>query len=83
MNLVLTFENDRDAPHTYWIEPWAHDFTMLPGQSFQLHIPARSEAPDLHISSNRSETQIYINGRSDFNVMQDGKPLPLGHNRQS
>jgi hypothetical protein len=78
--VVLTFQNHAETPHTYWIEPWAHDFTLLPDETFELRISAAGE-PLVEYVHGTADTQIYLNDE-DWSVVQGGQELPLGHNRQ-
>ncbi len=78
--VVLTFQNHAETPRTYWIEPWAHDFTLFPDETFELRISAAGE-PLVEYVHGTADTQIYLNDE-DWSVVQDGQKLPLGHNRQ-
>lgn len=78
--VVLTFENHGDSPHTYWIEPWAHDFTLLRDQKFELWIDSSGE-PLVEFVHGTTDTQIYLNDEN-WSVVQDGQELAFGHNRQ-
>ena len=78
--VVLTFRNHAESPHTYWIEPWAHDFTLLRDETFELQISSAGE-PLMEFVHGTTDTQIYLNDE-DWSVVQDGQELQLGHNRQ-
>src|SRR5690348_17252253 len=78
--VVLRFENSTRVPHTYWIEPWAHDFTMLPGEVLELRVPSGTQ-PQAHIIQGVTSSQIYLE-EDGFVALHDGRELVLGHNRQ-
>ena len=78
---VLTFENSTAVPHTYWVEPWAHDFTMLSGELFELCISAKGEF-QAHVIQGSTSSQIYLDHIETFTALQGGKEIELGHNRQ-
>lgn len=78
--VVLTFQNHAESPHTYWIEPWAHDFTLLRDETFELSISSAGE-PLVEFVYGTTYTQIYLNDE-EWSVVQDGQELSLGHNRQ-
>jgi hypothetical protein len=78
--VVLIFQNRAETPHTYWIEPWAHDFTLLRDERIELRISSTSE-PLVELIHGTTDTQIYLND-NDWSMLQDGQELPLGHNRQ-
>ncbi|MDR7307893.1 hypothetical protein [Rhodoferax saidenbachensis] len=77
---VLTFRNHAESPHTYWIEPWAHDFTLLQDEMLALRISSAGE-PLVEFVHGTTDTQIYINDEN-WSVVQGDQELPLGHNRQ-
>lgn len=78
--VVLPFKNHAESPHTYWIEPWGHDFTLLRDETFELRISTAGE-PLVEFVHGTTDTQIYLNDE-EWSVVQDGLELPLGHNRQ-
>lgn len=63
-----------------WIEPWAHDFTLEPGENLVLISSDPESMVDLHRENNL--LQIYLNSSSDFIVQQDGDTIHCGHKRR-
>lgn len=62
-----------------WIEPWAHDFTLEPGEDI-LIIGDGAEA-DMDVYRENGLMQIYLNFSSSFIVQQQGKIIHCGHKR--
>jgi hypothetical protein len=78
--------NDSTKPMTLWVEPWAHDFTLEPGESFTLAATSGAQEPYFaqRIDGNTSDITIYIEGPRDisFVVLKGQRELQCGHNRQ-
>ena len=74
--------NNREVPHVIHVEPWAHDFTLLPGQALEVVAYGDQAAPWFELAQWENSSQIYCNGASTFEVMQDEVELKCGHNRQ-
>ncbi|PXX42670.1 hypothetical protein [Undibacterium pigrum] len=63
-----------------WIEPWAHDFTLEPGENLVLISSSQESMVDLHREND--SIQIYLNSSSDFIVHQAGDTIHCGHKRR-
>ncbi|MFZ6780405.1 hypothetical protein ACO0LD_26540 [Undibacterium sp. Ji83W] len=63
-----------------WIEPWAHDFTLEPGEDIQ--IICDSAEADMDIHRKNGLMQIYLNSSCSFIVQQQGKTINCGHKRK-
>jgi len=77
-----TFHNAGNQPLTVWIEPWADDFTLLPGEEFDLYVPGLRRASQV---CGDQWIQFYVensSGEYDHWVKQNGIQLESGHNRQ-
>jgi hypothetical protein len=78
--------NDSTKSLTLWVEPWAHDFTLEPGDSFTLVATSGVKEPFFaqRVYGNTSEISIYIEGPRDisFVVLKRQRELQCGHNRQ-
>ncbi len=76
--------NNRNRPHLVWIEPWASDVTVLPGQKLVLTScdDASEHRPWFSLVESDGNTQVYIE-RGDYpSVELDGTPVECGHNRR-
>jgi hypothetical protein len=81
----IGFWNDRSRPHTVWVEPLGEDYTMLPGERIEIVVRDRKAHPWFTLVETDGNTQAYIEGAqcTDFDVIQEGKRLECGHNRQA
>ncbi|MBI1375772.1 MAG: hypothetical protein GC159_23935 [Phycisphaera sp.] len=76
------FQNSGSKPHVFYIEPFGEDYTMLCGEEFALEVDG--EGVWLHIDRHDDQTSVYIEGGfTDFKVVQDGRVLQCGHQRQN
>jgi hypothetical protein len=83
------FRNDRKAHHTIWIEPWANDYTLKPGEELELVVMGgdlhpmklRNVQPYFYIVESEGATQVYCENTADFKVTQGGRELQNGHQR--
>ena len=78
------FTNDESRPITVWLEPWAHDFTLLIKETIQI---STSEELDFDLSLERSERDliVYIESNHDIESIDiniNGKTAKLGHQRE-
>ena len=74
--------NRRDAPQVVAVEPWADDFTLMPGEELEIVAYSDSAAPWFFVVEWKGTSQIYCNETDDFEVLQGGVRLECGHNRQ-
>jgi hypothetical protein len=71
-----------------YIEPWAGDYTLLPGESLEIHARNSTVLPWFNIVEHAKCIQAYIEvpafelRNTTFEVYQEGKPIECGHNRQ-
>lgn len=63
-----------------WVEPWAHDFTLEPGENLVLISSDPESMVDLHREND--SLQIYLNSSSGFFVQQAGETIHCGHKRR-
>src|SRR5688572_5177211 len=90
----MQVHNSRGKPHTVFVEPWGEDFTLL--ESEMLEIVARSEpcgkcvppgagdgteVPWFAVVECPEGTQVYLEATAGYDVLQSGKVLKCGHNR--
>ena len=79
---TLNVTNDTGQPRVIWIEPWGGDFTLPPGQTFEIvgHDPVASPAFSVVLAE--SGTQIFIEvadpASGDYDVFLDGVRLAAG-----
>jgi hypothetical protein len=82
--------NNRTAPHVVWIEPWANDYTLMPGEELEVIATGgdlqprlvRDIQPDFNVVEHDGATQVYCENTADFKVMQGSRELPLGAQRE-
>ena len=78
----LGFSNSRVSAHVVIIEPWAEDFTLLPGEAMTLIAHGNSAIPSFEIVELDGASQVFCNAASDFQALQGHVRLECGHNRQ-
>ncbi len=78
----LGLSNRRDAPQVVAVEPWAEDFTLMPGEELVVIAYGSEAVPWFHIVEWNGTSQVYCEGSASFEVLQDGVRLECGHNRQ-
>jgi hypothetical protein len=66
-----------------WVEPWGEDYTPLPGEGLQITSQDNAEQPWFQVVEWPESTQICIEAGGAFEVLQDGRRLECGHNRQA
>lgn len=74
--------NSRDKPHVVAVEPWANDYTLLPGEELEIVAFGNTTVPWFHVVEWDGVSQVYCNETMDFRVLQGGVELKCGHNRQ-
>jgi hypothetical protein len=95
----ITVRNDADRPRVIWLEPWAEDFTLLPGEEFEIVAQDKAKQPWFALVEWPDATQVYVESLSGwdaqdgakayqqtvgcFEVLQDGNRLECGHNRKA
>ena len=82
----MDLTNDAAEPLVFWVEPWAHDFTLAPGQSFTLLATSGGSVPHFaqRADSSTRDVVVYIECAHDvsFVVLEGTSELRCGHNRQ-
>jgi hypothetical protein len=86
----LGVSNGRATPHVIWVEPWANDYTLMPGEELtieatggQLFPPLpRDIQPSFVVVETEGGTQVYCNDTVDFRVTKNDGELECGHQRQ-
>ena len=75
--------NSRTVPQVVAIEPWANDYTLLPGEKLTI-VAFRGEAvPWFNVVEWDGTSQVYCEDTVDFKVLQGDRELECGHQRQS
>jgi hypothetical protein len=84
LNQKFKVENRHAFPVTLWLEPWGADYTMLPGDLFEVLAEGVAEDFYLHLGFKEKYLLLWVEGKfSDLSITQDGNPLECGHNRQN
>jgi hypothetical protein len=78
----LGLNNARERPQVVAVEPWANDYTLLPGEELEIIAFGDSSCPWFYVVEWDGTSQVYCNDTDDFKVMQSGIELQCGHNRQ-
>jgi hypothetical protein len=78
----MVVENESQRPWIIWVEPWAEDFTLLPGERLEIISQGDSAQPWFQVVEQEQSTQVYVMG-GDYDVLQNGTRLQGGHNRQA
>lgn len=76
----FTVSNNDANDLIVWIEPWAHDFTLEPGED--ILITCDSTETDMGMHRENGLMQIYLNSSCSFIVQQQGKIIHCGHKRK-
>lgn len=79
----LKFRNSHPIPHVVYVEPWAEDFTLFPGEALEVHAYSLGTTPHFYIVASAGITQVYCESSDTFKVIQDGAELACGHRRQA
>jgi hypothetical protein len=75
-SLKLEVTNSIDTPLSLFIEPWGRDYTMLPGETFELVMEGGSDSSLFNIRHNEKRIEVYAeSGCLDVLVFQNGKEL--------
>jgi hypothetical protein len=79
----LQWKNERGRAVVIWIEPWAEDYTLLPGDRFELRADCPKDTPWFGLDQSEEQLTIWVNG--DAAVIQplvvNGVPAECGYNR--
>ena len=78
----LGVSNRRDTPQVVAVEPWADDFTLMPGEELEIVAFGSTARPWFFVDEWEGTSQVYCNETDDFEVSQGGVRLECGHNRQ-
>jgi hypothetical protein len=74
--------NQRQVPLLVYVEPWANDYTLLPGEELEIVAFGGKQMPQFCIVESESACQVYCNETDDFQVFGNGIELQCGHQRQ-
>jgi hypothetical protein len=77
----LGVSNGRTFPRTVFVEPWAEDFTLLPGENLEVVAFSNAGWPWFYIDERDDGILIYCNDTEDFKVFQGDLELTGGHQR--
>ena len=83
MSARIQVQNSTEKPRIVWVEPWAEDFTLLAGEQLEIIARSTTEQPWFSVVEWPESTQIYLEGVSTFEVLQNGIHLECGHNRKA
>ena len=81
--------NDEQQLRVIWVEPWPNDFTLLPGESLEIHVRSSTAQAWFNVVETDRNMQIYVElPPSDLmsavvEVYQGTQMLQSGHNRQA
>lgn len=78
----IGFSNHRDSPQVVAVEPWAHDFTLMPGEELEVIAYGNDAAPYFHVVEWEGTSQVHCEDCTSFEVLQGGARLECGHKRQ-
>jgi hypothetical protein len=78
----LGVSNSRRKPQVVAVEPWANDYTLLPGEELEIVAFGDTALPWFHVVEWDGTSQVYCEDTADFKVVQKGVELECGHNRQ-
>ena len=78
----LGLSNQRKRPQIVAVEPWANDYTLLPGEELEIVALGEGAMPWFHVVEWDGTTQVYCEETAQFKVLQHGVELECGHNRQ-
>jgi hypothetical protein len=78
----MGISNSRGKPQVVAVEPWADDYTLLPGEELEIVAFGNAETPWFHVVEWDGTSQVYCAETADFRVVQNGIELQSGHNRQ-
>jgi hypothetical protein len=79
----IVIENSTNRPRIAWVEPWGEDYTLLSKERLEIIARGDSESPWFHVVEYDQGAQIWIEGSSDYDVVQNGIKLECGHQRQA
>jgi hypothetical protein len=75
--------NSRTFPQVVIVEPWANDYTLLPGEKLEIVAFGETAVPWFNVVEWDGTTQVYCEDTADFRVVQGGQKLECGHQRQA
>jgi len=78
----IGISNSRKVPLVVAVEPWANDYTLLPGEELQVVAIGTDKSPWFEVVEWDEACQVYCNDADSFRVTQNGVELQCGHNRQ-
>jgi hypothetical protein len=73
----------RRSPQNCFGLPWANDYTLLPGEALEIVAFGKIVLPWFNVVEWEGITQVYCEETADFKVLQGGRELECGHQRQS
>jgi hypothetical protein len=79
----LGVHNKRGEPQVVVVEPWANDYTLLPGEQLVVVAFGDSDVPWFNVVEWDGTTQVYCENTASFKVLQGDCELECGHNRQT
>lgn len=77
----LAVSNSSSKPRVLAVEPWANDYTLLPGEELEIVAFGNAELPWFYVVEWDGTSQVYCHEAADFKVVQKGVELECGHGR--
>jgi hypothetical protein len=74
--------NSSRAPRVIYVEPWANDYTLMPGEELIIEACGAGSMPWFNVQEWADDTQVYCENAVDFRVIQQGAEIGCGHKRQ-
>jgi len=80
----IVIENDTERPRVVWVEPWGEDYTLLSHEKLEIIARNHVEQPWFQVVEFGHGCSVYLEGiTNDYNVLQDGREIQCGHQRQA
>ncbi len=70
------------TPHAIYVEPWGADYTLAAKERFELVVYSSQTEPSFELTDDYEDsTQVWCNEAETYEVLQEGKVLECGYNR--
>jgi len=78
----VSFFNCSATPHVIHVEPWGADYTLATNERFELVAYSSETEPSFELTDDyKDSTQVWCNEAETYEVLQEGKFLECGYNR--
>ena len=68
----LGVQNSRAVPHEVHVEPWANDYTLMPGEECEIIAIGKDSLPWFYVVEWEGASQVYCEETTEFKVLQKG-----------